>query len=643
MDAQAPLTGPTTLAIVANDATPRRKARRAGGRAAQKLRVVPQPRQSAASLRASAVISPPEPSFIADSYASTAFAEIVDRSVHAATARYTAGLSPMAVIGAYMDWAAHIAFAPGKQMRLGEKAFKKAMRFANYASRRALQREGVEPCIVPLPQDRRFLAPQWQSPPYDLVYQSFLLMQQWWFNAMTGVRGMTKRDENIVNFTTRQFLDVLSPSNFLATNPEVLDRTRAEVGMNLVRGLQNFIEDWDRTISGRPPVGAEQFEVGRNVAVTPGKVVYRNRLIELIQYAPATANVRPEPVLIVPAWIMKYYILDLSARNSLVRFLTGQGYTVFMISWKNPGPEDRDLALDDYRKLGAMAALDAVAAIVPDRKVHGVGYCLGGTLLAIAAAAMARDGDKRFGSLSFFAAQADFTEAGELTLFINESQLSFLEDMMWEQGFLDTKQMAGAFQMLRSNDLVWSRLVRDYLMGERAPMTDLMAWNADATRMPYRMHTEYLRQLFLDNDLAEGRYQADGRKVALTDIRTPLFAVGTELDHVAPWHSVYKFHLLTDADVTFLLTNGGHNAGIVSEPGHARRHYRVAMRRGNDHYVDPELWLAETPVRQGSWWPEWSRWLDARSGKPVTPPPMGAPAAGYAPVSDAPGTYVRMR
>jgi polyhydroxyalkanoate synthase len=290
-----------------------------------------------------------------------------------------------------------------------------------------------------------------------------------------------------------------------------------------------------------------------------------------------------------------------------------------------------------------MAALDAVSAIVPDRKVHGVGYCLGGTLLAITGAAMARDGDERFGSLSFFAAQGDFTEAGELTLFINESQLSFLEDMMWEQGFLDTKQMAGAFQMLRSNDLVWSRLVRDYLMGERAPMTDLMAWNADATRMPYRMHTEYLRQLFLDNDLAEGRYQVNGRKIALTDIRTPLFAVGTELDHVAPWPSVYKFNLLTDTNVTFLLTNGGHNAGIVSEPGHAHRHYRVATRQDNDHYVDPELWLAEAPLKQGSWWPEWSRWLDAHSGNAVAPPAMGAPKAGYAAVCDAPGTYVRMR
>jgi polyhydroxyalkanoate synthase len=589
-----------------------------------------------------AVAATPEASFVRDSYASTAFAEIVDRSVHAATARFTAGLSPMAMIGAYMDWAAHVAFAPGKQMRLAEKAMKKAVRLANFAGRRAFHRDGVEPCIVPLPQDRRFAGAAWQNPPYDVIYQGFLLTQQWWHNAMTGVRGVTRQDENVVAFATRQFLDVLSPSNFPLTNPEVLERTRAEGGMNLVRGMQNFIDDWDRAVSGRPPVGADAFEVGRNVAIAPGKVVYRNRLIELIQYASVTASVRPEPVLIVPAWIMKYYILDLSRQNSLVRFLTERGYTVFMISWKNPGPEDRDLSMEDYRTLGLMAALDAVSAIVPKQKVHGVGYCLGGTLLAIAAAAMARDGDERFKSLGFFAAQADFTEAGELTLFINESQLSFLEDMMWEQGVLDTKQMAGAFQMLRSNDLVWSRLVRDYLMGERAPMTDLLAWNADATRMPYRMHTEYLRRLFLGNDLAEGRYQAGGRKIGLNDIRAPLFAVGTEADHVAPWRSVYKLHLLTEAEVTFVLTSGGHNAGIVSEPGHAHRRFRIATHRTNNHYVDPDVWLAETPASSGSWWPEWTRWLDAHSGAPVAPPAIGAPKSGYAPVCEAPGTYVRM-
>jgi len=350
--------------------------------------------------------------------------------------------------------------------------------------------------------------------------------------------------------------------------------------------------------------------------------------------------VRPEPVLIVPAWIEKYYILDLSPTNSLVKYLTEQGYTVFMISWKNPGPEDRDLSLEDYRRSGVMAALDAVTTIVPERRVHAVGYCIGGTMLAIAAAAMARDGDRRLASTSFFAAQTDFTEAGELMLFIDESQLAFLEDVMWEQGFLDSRQMAGAFQLLRSNDLVWSRAMRTYLLGEREPMTDLMAWNVDATRMPYRMHTDYLRGMFLDNDLAEGRFKAGGRPIALKDISTPLFAVGTERDHVAPWHSVYTFHLLTDTEVTFLLTSGGHNAGIVSEPGHPGRRYRVTTKKSDDTYVDPEVWAADTPVREGSWWPEWTAWLARHSGEFVAPPKMGAADAGYAPIGPAPGTYV---
>ena len=643
MDAHRPHPSPRTTITAANDAMPRPRRRIRTAKRRVAILPPPQTRKPAKPTPAPTFAPAPEPSFIRDSYASTAFADVVDRSVHAATARFTAGLSPMALIGAYMDWASHIAFAPGKQGQLAEKALKKGMRLATYASRRLIDRDSVEPCIVPLPQDRRFAGEAWQSPPYDYIYQAFLLGQQWWHNAVTGVRGVAKRDEDMVAFATRQFLDVFSPSNTLFTNPEVLERTRRDGGMNLVRGLQNYVEDWERAISGRPPVGSEAFEVGRNVAVTPGRIVYRNRLIELIQYAPSTAKVRPEPVLIVPAWIMKYYILDLSPQNSLVKFLTDRGHTVFMISWKNPGPEDRDLSLEDYRKLGVMAALDAVSAIVPDRKVHGVGYCLGGTLLAIAAATMARDDDERFKTVSFFAAQADFKEAGELTLFINESQLSFLEDMMWEQGFLDTKQMAGAFQMLRSNDLVWSRMVHDYLMGERAPMTDLMAWNADATRMPYRMHTEYLRHLFLDNDLAEGRYRTGGKDVALTALRTPLFAVGTEQDHVAPWRSVYKFHLLTDTEITFLLTSGGHNAGIVSEPGHPHRHYRVATKRADGNYIDPDVWAAETPRHEGSWWPRWSDWLIAHSGEPVVPPAMGVAESACAPMCDAPGMYVRMQ
>jgi polyhydroxyalkanoate synthase len=578
-----------------------------------------------------------------DSYASTALRDLMDRSLHAGAARFTLGLSPAALASAYLDWASHLATSPGKQMQLVQKAGRKWLRLARYATQCALRPAGAAPCIEPLPQDKRFVNAAWQRWPYNLIYQSFLLGQQWLHVATTDVRGVTRQHENVVAFAGRQVMDLFSPSNFIATNPEVLERTMAAGGANLARGLQNFAEDWDRLAAGKPPTGAEAFEIGRTVAATPGKVVYRNRLIELLQYAPTTDQVRPEPVLIVPAWIMKYYILDLSPENSLVRYLTGRGYTVFMVSWKNPDPDDRDLGMDDYRTLGVMAALDAVQGITGAAKIHGVGYCLGGTLLAIAAAAMARDGDDRLKSATFFAAQTDFTEAGELMLFINESQVSFLEDMMWEQGFLDTRQMAGAFQLLRSNDLIWSRVVHDYLMGERAPMTDLMAWNADATRMPYRMHSEYLRQLFLDNDLAEGRFRVGDKPIAISDIRVPIFAVGTEWDHVAPWRSVYKFNLQTDTDVTFLLTNGGHNAGIVSEPGHDQRRYRVATKREVDHYRDPDSWYAENEPHEGSWWPEWVAWLDKRSGKPVAPPPMGAPEKGYPPLADAPGSYVTLR
>jgi polyhydroxyalkanoate synthase len=295
--------------------------------------------------------------------------------------------------------------------------------------------------------------------------------------------------------------------------------------------------------------------------------------------------------------------------------------------------------MPDYRKMGPMAALDVVSTIVPERKVHAVGYCLGGTLLSIAAAAMARDGDNRLASLTTFATQVDFTEAGELTLFIGESEVAYLESMMADRGYLEGNQMAGAFQILRSNDLIWSRMVHDYLLGQRRPMNDLMAWNADLTRMPYRMHSEYLRWLFLNNDLASGRYRVDGRPVAINDIRAPIFAVGTLKDHVAPWRSVYKIHLLADADeVTFVLTSGGHNAGIVSEPGHPRRSFQMRTHREGEVYIDPDSWQQTTPTREGSWWPAWQAWLAERSTVKTAAPSLGC--TDHPVLTDAPGTYV---
>jgi polyhydroxyalkanoate synthase len=298
--------------------------------------------------------------------------------------------------------------------------------------------------------------------------------------------------------------------------------------------------------------------------------------------------------------------------------------------------------MEDYLRLGVLDALKAVRTIVPERKVNALGYCLGGTLLSIAAAFLAREGEAALNSVTLLAAQTDFTEAGELMLFIDERQLNYLEDIMWDQGYLDTKQMAGVFQILRSNDLIWSRMVQEYLMGQHALMIDmdLMAWNADTTRMPYRMHSEYLRRLFLNNDLFEGRYQVDGRPVVLSDIRAPIFAVTTEADDVAPWRSVYKINLVSDTDVTFLLTSGGHNAGIVSEPGHKHRHFRISHRPSGETYIDPDTWYLSNPSAEGSWWPVWAEWLESKSTGRATPPPFGAPEKGYPPLGAAPGRYV---
>jgi len=566
----------------------------------------------------------------------------IDRFLRARGARATLGLSPSSIGLALADWWLHLAASPGKQADLVRKAARKWIRYLAFLGSSASGQPGTE-CIQPLAQDSRFQDADWSHWPFNALYQGFLLQQQWWHNATSGVAGVSRHHADVVNFTVRQLLDIGSPSNFPWTNPEVLRATREQAGLNLARGAANFADDVRRALLGEMPAGADAFVPGRSVAITPGKVVMRNHLAELIQYSPTTASVHPEPILIVPAWIMKYYILDLSPANSLVKYLVDQGHTVFMVSWRNPGAGDRNVEIDDYRRLGIIDSLGAIEAICPGKKVHGAGYCLGGTLLAIAAAAMARDGDQRLATVSLLAAQVDFEEAGELTLFIDDSQVSLLEDMMAEQGFLDTRQMAGAFQLLRSNDLIWSRRVKDYMLGERAPMSDLMAWNADATRMPYAMHSEYLRRLFLHNDLALGRYPVGGRPVALQDLKQPIFAVGTSRDHVAPWRSVYKIGLLSDAEVTFLLTDGGHNAGIVSEPGHPRRGYQVQTRERDAPYRGPEEWATNAPRKSGSWWVEWQAWLAHRSGPPGALPQMGNSAAGFVPLCDAPGEYVNQR
>lgn len=492
--------------------------------------------------------------------------------------------------------------------------------------------------------DRRFGEPEWQDWPFRLFAHTHIAVENWWDGATSGIRGLSPHRQRQAQFLARQVLDVASPANNPFLNPTVLKRTREEGGFNFVRGLRHWSEDFDRAWNGKPAAGTDAFKVGKDVAATPGKVVFRNYLMEVIQYTATTSDVVAEPVLIVPAWIMKYYILDLSAHNSLVRYLVSLGHTVFMVSWRNPSEADRNLSLDDYRADGVGAAVDAVSRIVPGVKIHGCGYCLGGTILAIAAATMARDRDDRLASLTFLAAQTDFNEAGELMLFVDEGQLSLLEDLMWDQGYLDTSQMAGAFHTLRSNDLIWSRLMRAYMLGEREEMTDLMAWNADQTRMPARMHSEYLRGLFLENRLSSGRFAVSGRIISLRDLRVPIFAVGTTKDHIAPWQSVYKLHLLTNTDITFALTNGGHNAGIVSEPGHPQRHYQIHCREKDAPYLDPESWMAIAERHEGSWWPAWAEWLSSHSSASrVSPPPLGRAEVGLPAREAAPGTYVFMR
>lgn len=567
--------------------------------------------------------------------------ETIDRSLQVALSKFSSGISPAALMLAFFDWYFHLLIHPAKNIELLELYHDNVVHLMNQFMGQISGDPTGEYAAITSPQDKRFTGKSWQQFPYSFYYESFLIMQNWWKVATQGVRGVSHHHQDVVDFTLRQILDMLSPSNSIFTNPEVQQTTQEQGGQNFIRGLENFLDDTQRSLSNKLPAGSEHFVIGENIAASPGKVIYRNRLIELIQYSPLTETVYAQPVLITPAWIMKYYILDLTPKHSLVKYLVEKGHTVFMISWKNPKRKDRDLGMDEYLNLGIMSALNVINSVVPQQKVHLVGYCLGGTLTAIATAMMARDNDDRLASMTLFAAQTDFTEPGELGLFIDESQIAFLESIMQEKGYLDTHQMAGAFQLLRSNDLIWSRLIHDYLLGVRKPLTDLMFWNADATRMPYKMHSEYLRKLFLHNDLAEGKFIVQGKPIALTDITIPIFVVATERDHVSPWHSVFKINLLTTGDVTFALTSGGHNVGIVSMPSTTtKRHYRVSTLKEGDRFIDADTWYQNTTPKEGSWWPSFEKWLAKRSGKRVGLPAMGCEKDGYIPLEDAPGSYV---
>ena len=558
----------------------------------------------------------------------------LDNAIWSGFARMTNGASPFALATAMFSWATHSAISPGQNIKTMIDASREFQNALTDAIGAFSEQAGSGP--------HGHHAAHASSQIYDR-------MANWIDTSLTPPRGVSPAHARLLAFSARQFLEAFHPDNFLLSNVDAMTETHRQNGVNLLRGWGNLVEDLQsetrKRLLGETPSPPDA--VGRTLAVTPGKVVYRNRLFELIQYTPTTESVSAEPILIVPAWILKYYIMDLSQQNSMVRFLVERGHTVFIMSWRNPDADDADLTFDDYRRLGVEAAVEAVQSLVPDAQIHGVGYCLGGTMLSVAAAAMSRHGGNPFQSISLLAAQVDFTEPGQLALFISESQLALLEADMETKGYLDGKQMSGAFALLHSRELVWHKMRDAYLFGNRGNLIDLMVWNSDLTRMPYRMHAEYLKRMFLNNDFVEGRLVVDGAPIAISDIHAPIFALGTTTDHVAPWRSVHKIHLFADTDVTFALTNGGHNAGVVSPPDHPHRRHHIYTKPDLAPYIGPDSWMGVAEARQGSWWLSWADWLGEKSsGRAPARTPKRAPIASNeitakAKLEAAPGNYVR--
>ena len=583
--------------------------------------------------------------------------QALDETFHGFLTRSTMGLSPIALALAAADWAMHLAASPGRQMVLGQRALALAQQAMASAVNPPMDENG-QPIAD---NDNRFIDASWRQWPFSALKEGYKANSAWWREAVQ-VDGMSRHHSHMVEFFNRQIMDTFTPSNWLLTNPEALNKAQETQGQSLLQGYQHFSEDLRKAETARSTPDVLEpltFEVGKEVAITPGKVVYRNHLIELIQYTPTTDKVYPEPLLIVPSCIMKYYILDLSPSNSMVKYLVGQGYTVFIISWRNPDASDRDLGMQDYLQMGVMDALAAVKERAGAPRVHALGYCLGGTFLSIVAAAMGRHtrmaqnqsaGGRRaedramerlpeLASVTLLAAQTDFSEPGEMGVFIDDEQLKTLRQQMDLKGYLSGSAMAGSFQFLNMRELVFTRNTRRYLLGHEEADFDLMSWNSDLTRLPARMHSEYLSSLFLNNALATGKYRVAGQGIALMDIHAPMLVVGTTRDHVSPWRSVYKIHLQTDTHVTFVLAAGGHNAGIVSEPGRPRRSYQINSIEDNQGWVEPDEWLASAPTRQGSWWEAMDAWLKERSGKPVAPPAIDPAHV----LCDAPGEYVMVR
>ncbi|KTD10869.1 PHA synthase [Legionella gratiana] len=552
--------------------------------------------------------------------------DLINKYYQANLGKLTASISPAATATSYFSWGTQLAQAPGTFLKLSLYPLLHFSDLINKLSNYDTPGNG---------QDVRFHTENWSLFPWRMWAELFLQLEDWSLKSVSEIPGLNDPNRRIVSFRTKQLLDALSPSNFIFTNPDLFQETLNKNGENLIRGSQLAFQDIIEKLTGVPPAGVENFTPGKQVAITKGKVIYKNHLMELIQYEAQTKKVYKEPLLILPAWIMKYYILDLLPENSLVNWLVQQGHTVFIVSWLNPDSKDRNLRIDDYYRSGAMAAINKISTLLPNTKIHLMGYCLGGTLAMITTAVMAKDQDDRIKSLSLLAAQGDFADAGELLLFINNSQVSFLENVMWEKGYLDTRQMAGSFQMLRSYDLIWSKMVQDYMHGTQRGMIPLLAWNADATRMPYKMHSEYLEKLFLNNDFSEGRFTVEGKNIAAENIKLPSFVVSTERDHVSPWESVYKIHLMIKGNITFVLANGGHNAGIVSEPGHKGSNYFIREQEKEASYISPKNWLQLAENKSGSWWLALHHWLVKQShSKQVRPPKLDKE------LPDAPGTYV---